>query len=86
MDPSISLRINGEDMPEGHEMHKTLTALGYELNSSIENYTYKQPVQLFIPLFEGDTQLTADKILKKCDKGVRYSIRIGEQRGLVAES
>ena len=86
MDPSISLRINGEDNAEGHEMHKTLTELGYELNPSIENYTYKQPVQLFIPLYEGDTQLTADKILKKCDKGVRYSIRIGEQRGLIAES
>ncbi len=86
MDPPISLRINGEEKDEGHRMHKVLTDLGYELNSSIENYTYKQPVQLFIPLYEGETQLTADKILKKCDKGVRYSIRIGEQRGLVAHS
>ncbi len=86
MDPDISLRINGEDMPYGHEMHKILTDMGYELNPSIENYTYKQPVQLFIPLFDGDTQLTPEKILKKCDKGVRYSIRIGEQRGLVAAS
>ncbi len=86
MDPDISLRVNGEDKPYGHKLHKILTDMGYELNPSIENYTYKQPVQLFIPLYEGDTALTADKILKKCDKGVRYSIRIGEQRGLVAES
>lgn len=86
MDPPISLRINGEEQNEGHKMHRILTDLGYELNPSIENYTYKQPVQLFVPLYDGDTALTADKILKKCDKGVRYSIRIGEQRGLVAHS
>lgn len=86
MDPPISLRINGEEQGEGHKMHRVLTELGYELNPSIENYTYKQPVQLFVPLYDGDTALTADKILKKCDKGVRYSIRIGEQRGLVCHS
>lgn len=86
MDPPVSLRINGESQDYAHEIHKTLTDMGYVLNSSIENYTYKQPVQLFIPLFEGENPLSADKILKKCDKGVRYSIRIGQQRGLVAKS
>ena len=50
MDPPVSLRIDGEDQPYGHEVHKSLTELGYELNPSIENYTYKHPVQLFIPL------------------------------------
>ncbi len=85
-DPSISLRINGEDVPSAHEMHKFFLSLGYKLNSSIENYTYKQPVQLFVPLTDGETQLSAEKILKKCDKGVRYSIRIGQQRGLVAKT
>lgn len=85
-DPSISLRINGEDQKSAHEMHEFFLSLGYKLNSSIENYTYKQPVQLFVPLFDGDTALSAEKILKKCDKGVRYSIRIGQQRGLVAKT
>lgn len=87
MDPGVSLRINGESKNEGTELHKTLLSLGYVLNPNIENYTYKQPVQLFIPLKDENGQsISADKILKKCDKGVRYSIRIGEQRGLVAES
>ncbi len=85
-DPMISLRINGEDKEEGHKMHNTLTSMGYELNTSIENYTYKQPVQLFIPLKNGEKSFTAEEILKKCDKGVRYSIRIGEQRGLIAKT
>ena len=87
MDPGVSLRVNGESKNEGTELHKTLLSLGYVLNPNIENYTYKQPVQLFIPLKdENGNTIPADKILKKCDKGVRYSIRIGEQRGLVAKS
>ncbi len=85
-DPPISLRINGETQPFGVQMHKTMLELGYQLNSSIENYTYKQPVQLFIPLKDGETQLAPEKILKRCDKGVRYSIRLGTQRGLEAKT
>lgn len=87
MDPPIPLRVNGERKEEGHALHKTLLSLGYSLNPSIENYTYKQPVQLFVPLRdENQNALEATAILKKCDKGVRYSIRIGEQRGLVAKT
>ncbi len=86
MDPPISLRINGETQEYGQEMHKTLTDLGYVLNSNIPNYTYKQPVQLFVELKENGVQLAPEKILKKFDKGVRYSIRLGEQRGLVAKT
>lgn len=87
MDPDVPLRVNGERREEGHELHQRLLSLGYVLNPSIENYTYKQPVQLFIPLRdENGNTLEAQKILKKCDKGVRYSIRIGEQRGLVAKT
>ena len=86
MDPPVSLRINGETQEAGVALHKTLTALGYALNANLQNYTYKQPVQLFIPLKENGSPRTADQILKKCDKGVRYSIRLGTQRGLVAHS
>lgn len=86
MDPPISLRINGETQEKGVLMHKKLTQLGYTLNSNIANYTYKQPVQLFVPLKENGASLAPEKILKKCDKGVRYSIRLGEQRGLVAKT
>ena len=86
MDPPISLRINGETQDYGVNMHKTLSDLGYTLNPNLENYTYKQPVQLFVPLKENGESLAPEKILKKCDKGVRYSIRIGTQRGLVAKT
>ena len=85
MDPPVSLRVNGEEQPSGHEMHRTLIDMGYVLNENTDEYTYKQPVLLSIPLKDADgKQLTAASILKRCDKGVRYSIRIGEKRGLVA--
>ena len=64
MDPPVSLRINGETQEAGVALHKTLTSLGYTLNANIENYTYKQPVQLFIPLREDGKPRTADQILK----------------------
>ena len=87
MDPPVSLRINGEEQEKGHALHKTLTDMGYVLNGNLTNYTYKQPVQLFIPLkTEDGAALTAQQVLKKCDKGVRYSIRLGESRGLTAKS
>ena len=50
MDPPVSLRINGETQEQGVALHKTLTDMGYVLNGNLTNYTYKQPVQLFIPL------------------------------------
>lgn len=86
-DPPVSLRINKQPQEYGAKMHKTLTDLGYVLNTNIANYTYKQPVQLFIPLKdENGNSLVPEKILKRCDKGVRYSIRLGVQRGLEAKT
>lgn len=86
IDPLIPLRINGEAQPEGPEAHKLFTACGFELNKQVETYTYKHPVQTYIHLFDEEgTQIPADKILKNCEKGVRYSVRIGTTRGLEPE-
>lgn len=84
-DPHIPLRINHEYNREGLDAHKTLTENGFKLNHNVENYIYKSPVQYYIPLRDADSgeRLTAEQIIHKCDKGIRYSVRIGEQRGLV---
>lgn len=82
-DPLIPLRISGEMQVEGVNTHKLLTSCGYALNTDIETYTYKHPVQTYIPLRdEKGEMIPADKILKNCEKGVRYSVRIGTTRGL----
>ena len=83
VDPLISLRISGETQEDGVNAHKLLTACGYSLNPKIETYTYKHPVQTYIPLRDDDNNIIpSDKILKNCEKGVRYSVRIGTTRGL----
>lgn len=86
-DPHIPLRINGIQQNEGLDAHKLLINSGYRLNHNIENYIYKAPVQYYIPLNDKETgeRLTADGIIKKCEKGVRYSVRIGDQRGLTSK-
>lgn len=86
-DPHIPLRINGVEQSSGLDAHDMLIANGYSLNHNIENYIYKAPVQYYIPLKDSETgeRFTADGIIKKCEKGVRYSVRIGDQRGLVSK-
>ncbi len=85
-DPLIPLRIDGEDREEGVAAHNLLTSIGYELNPDIESYTYKHPVQTMIPLKDEEgNMIPAEKILKGCEKGVRYSVRVGTSRGLVAK-
>ena len=87
IDPPVSLRIDGETQESGVKLHKALLSLGYEFNGNIANYTYKQPVQLFIPLRdENGNTVPADKLLKKCEKGVRYSVRLGQNRGIFART
>lgn len=85
-DPHIPLRINHEYQQDGLRAHKMLTELGFKLNHNVENYIYKAPVQYYIPLNDKETgeRLTADSIIHKCEKGVRYSVRIGDQRGLTS--
>lgn len=83
IDPLIPLRINGELCSDGIDAHKLLTECGYSLNPDISAYTYKHPVQTYIDLRDGEGNLIpADKILHGCEKGVRYSVRIGTGRGL----
>ena len=84
-DPHIPLSINGEYTEEGLALHKKLIDAGYTLNHDTEKYIYKSPIQYMIPLKKEDgSMFTAKELLKKCEKGVRYSVRIGENRGLVS--
>ena len=85
-DPLVPLRIDGEEQPEGVALHNVFTGLGYKLNTDLDSYTYKHPVQTMIPLKDdAGNELEAEKILKGCEKGVRYSVRVGVSRGLYSK-
>ena len=84
-DPHIPLRINDETTEQGLKLHKLLIDCGYTLNHDAARYIYKSPIQYMIPLKDENGEMfTAKQLLKKCEKGVRYSVRIGESRGLVS--
>ena len=85
-DPCIPLRINGEKQETGASVHTALLQAGFQLNPDAAHCLYKSPVQLMLPLKNEDgTQKTPAQLLKSFEKGVRYSVRIGENRGLTEE-
>ena len=83
LDPCIPLRINGEKQESGVAVHNSLLKAGFVLNPSVSKYVYKAPVQMIVPLFDSEGKpVSAQKLLKSFEKGVRYSVRVGESRGL----
>lgn len=82
-DPCIPLRINAEKQKRGVKVHNSLINAGFILNADASKCLYKAPVQLMLPLKNAAGELvTPEKLLKSFEKGVRYSVRVGENRGL----
>ena len=82
-DPCISLRVNGETQADGVKTHQGLLNAGFSLNADASRSLYKAPVQLMLPLKTAEgAMVTPEALLKSFEKGVRYSVRVGENRGL----
>ncbi len=85
-DPCVILRLDGEKQAFGVETHKRLLDAGFILNPDASKSVYKAPLQLILPLETPDgARVTPEKLLKSFEKGVRYSVRVGENRGLTEE-
>ncbi len=83
-DPCVELRVNGETKEKGVSVHGNLVKAGFSLNADASKCLYKAPVQLMLPLKTPEgTEVTPEKLLKSFEKGVRYSVRVGESRGLI---
>lgn len=83
IDPCIELRVNGEKRASGKAAHDMFLKNGFTFNSDASKCLYKSPVQLIIDLNDPNgVPYTPEKLLKSFEKGVRYSARVGEQRGL----
>ncbi len=86
-DPCVTLRKNGETDENGIAVHNNLLQAGFQLQPDAAACIYKAPWQLMTALRdENGNAFTEAQMLKKLDKGVRYSVRIGEQRGLCWQS
>lgn len=85
-DPCVILRLDGEKQQGGVETHRRLLDAGFTLNPNASKSIYKAPLQLILPLEdEAGQRVTPEKLLKSFEKGVRYSVRVGENRGLTEE-
>jgi peptidoglycan pentaglycine glycine transferase (the first glycine) len=85
IDPQIVEKISDAVQESAQNKLANIKSAGFMYNKNRDDYTYQPPMTVGIYLDDNGEYLTAEKLLKKFEKGVRYSIRIGEQRGLVAE-
>lgn len=86
IDPPVILRRDDIYDDAGRRTSELLKECGFMPNSDISTYTYKHPVQMMIDLKdESGANIPADTLLRGCEKGVRYSVRIGNVRGLTAK-
>ena len=87
IDPCIELRVNGEPKQSGRAAHDMFVNNGFTFNADASKCLYKAPVQLILNLKKPDgVPYTSAELLKSFEKGVRYSVRVGEQRGLVEKT
>lgn len=86
IDPQIVSRITDREIPSAKEKTDNLISAGFKYNDNLDDYTYQPPMTVGIYLKNSDGEhITKEALLKSFEKGVRYSVRIGDQRGLVAE-
>lgn len=83
IDPDIPLRIDGAVQPAAEKTAALLARCGFQPNPDRNNYTYQPSLTAMLELSETDA---AETLLKQCDKGVRYSVRVGPERGLRSEA
>lgn len=87
VDPQIMERINDEVVNDSLIKVNNLKEAGFIYNEKRDEYTYQPPLTIGLSLKDAQGNLVSkEALLKKFDKGIRYSVRVGEQRGLVAES
>lgn len=82
IDPDLPYRIDGEVQPEAERVAGLLSRCGFAPGKDPNNYTYQPSLTAMLELSGTD----AESLLKQCDKGVRYSVRVGAERGLQHES
>lgn len=87
IDPPIPERIDGQEISAAKPVTEDLKALGWRHNPDPNNYTYQPTMTVLIECEdENGLRYTPDSLCKKFEKGVRYSVRVGEGRGLRSQS
>ena len=83
MDPDMPWKIDGAVQPAAEQAAALLVRCGFQPNPDRNNYTYQPSLTAILELSDAGS---AEALLKQCDKGVRYSVRVGPERGLRSEA
>ena len=82
-DPDMPWKIDGAVQPAAEQAAALLVRCGFQPNPDRNNYTYQPSLTAMLELSDAGS---AEALLKQCDKGVRYSVRVGPERGLRSEA
>jgi len=85
-DPLIVKRINGEIAENFNESLSVFSAAGFKVDGVENFYTVQPSTTINVLLTENGEKLSEDKLLKKCEKGVRHGVKLGKDGGIKCES
>ena len=85
IDPQVVESISGKFQPTSKITTDILKKCGYFFNTDRGDFIYQPSMTIMLKLSdENGNKISEEMLLKKFEKGVRYSVRIGNKRGLKA--
>lgn len=84
-DPLVVKKINGETVENFEKNLSVFSDAGFKVDGIKDFYTVQPSTTINVLLTDGDERLSEEKILKKCEKGVRHGVKLGRDGGIKCE-
>ncbi len=85
-DPLIVKKINGEAVGNFSETISVFSEAGFKVDGVENFYTVQPSTTINVLLTENGERISEEKLLKKCEKGVRHGVKLGRDGGIKCES
>ncbi len=85
-DPLIVKKINGETVENFSKDISVFADAGFKVDGVENFYTVQPSTTINILLTEGTERISEEKLLKKCEKGVRHGVKLGKEGGIKCET
>ena len=85
-DPLIIKKINGETVENFSEDISVFADAGFKVDGVENFYTVQPSTTINVLLTEGSERISEERLLKKCEKGVRNGVKLGRSGGIKCEA
>ena len=85
-DPLVVKKINGETVEGFSEKISVFSEAGFKVDGVENFYTVQPSTTINVLLTENGERISEEKLLKKCEKGVRHGVKLGRDGGIKCES